>query len=138
MTFNRELMLLSDDELVIRLHETMEYHDGLVDSAPMGDERIYFAGKAIEAIKAEQERRGYKPCSSCFDFGDVWDMHGESYGFCKCNAGLRLKEFAERRKAPTDDVNDPYPGYFVSGIDDEGRDILSPCPSNAQQQGESQ
>ncbi len=31
------------------------------------------------------------------------------------------------RESLRDDANDPYPGYFVSGIDDEGREILSPA-----------
>lgn len=92
-----ELMRLSDDELVQRLHHEMERHDRLIDSAPMGDERIYFANKAVEACKAEQQRRGYKPCPKCFDFGDITDMHGDEYGFCDCAAGVRLKVFIEAR-----------------------------------------
>lgn len=94
-----ELMLLSDDELVQRLHSEMERHDRLIDSADMGDERIYFANKAVEACKAEQHRRGYKPCPRCFDFGDITDMHGDEYGFCDCAAGVRLQDRASRRTA---------------------------------------
>ena len=92
-----ELMLLSDEELVERLHSEMERHDRLIDSAGMGDERIYFANKAVEACKAEQHRRGYKPCPKCFDFGDITDVYGDEYGFCDCAAGVRLKGKAEAR-----------------------------------------
>lgn len=94
-----ELILLSDEELVIRLHKEMEYHDRLIDSCDMGDERIYFANKKCDAITAEQSRRGYKSCDMCFDFGDVTDMHGDFYGYCKCSAGTRLKERHEKDAA---------------------------------------
>jgi hypothetical protein len=94
-----ELQLLSDEDLTVRLHETMLRHDRLIDSAPMGDERIYFANKECEAIKAEQQRRGYKPCHMCFDFGEVTDMHGDVYGFCKCRMGVRLQDETARRNS---------------------------------------
>lgn len=94
-----ELKLLSDEELVIRLHKEMNRHDSLVDSVPMGDERIYFAGKAVESIKAEQQRRGYKCCPKCFDFGEVTDMHGDTYGFCDCAFGIHFQAEAESRAA---------------------------------------
>lgn len=94
-----DFQLMSDEDLVILLHETMERHDHLIDNAPMGDERIYFANKKCEAIKAEQNRRGYKPCNKCYDFGDVTDMHGDFYGFCQCSAGTRLKQKTERKTA---------------------------------------
>ena len=94
-----ELMALSDQDLAIHFHEAMERHDHLIDSAPMGDERIYFANKECERAKAEQERRGYKVCPKCFDFGDITDMYGDEYGFCDCHMGARLKHKAERRTA---------------------------------------
>ena len=84
-----ELSTLSDFDLASLLHETMERHDRLIDSAPMGDERIYFAGKKCEAIKAEQKLRGYKPCPKCFDFGDCEDGVA---AYCDCVMGERLKE----------------------------------------------
>jgi hypothetical protein len=83
----------------------MERHDHLIDSCDMGDERIYFANKECEAIKAEQRRRGYKTCDLCFDFGDVTDMHGDFYGFCKCPAGVRLREKTERRIAIREELS---------------------------------
>jgi hypothetical protein len=92
-----DLQALSDEELALRLHNTMMRHDSLVDSADLGDERIYFAGKECDAIKAEQKRRGYSPCPKCFDFGDITDMHGDEYGFCDCAMGSHLAAEAERR-----------------------------------------
>lgn len=91
-----ELSVLSDFDLASLLHETMNYHDGLIDSAPMGDERIYFAGKKCDAIKAEQRLRGYTPCPKCFDFGDTDD----DGAYCNCPMGDRLKEKYERRRIP--------------------------------------
>jgi hypothetical protein len=88
------LSALSDFDLASLLHETMERHDRLIDSAPMGDERIYFAGKKCDAIKAEQKLRGYTPCPKCFDFGDDDD------GYCACVMGDRLKEKYEPRATP--------------------------------------
>jgi hypothetical protein len=86
-----ELSLLDDQQLAIRLHDTMERHDRLIDSTAMGDERIYFANREVEAIKAEQQKRDYKPCSKCFDFGDATDGSDEVEGFCDCFMGDRLK-----------------------------------------------
>jgi len=52
-----ELEGLSDAVLARKLASEVRYHDNLIDSAPMGDERIYYAGKAIDAMRAEQRRR---------------------------------------------------------------------------------
>ena len=87
---------LSDFDLASLLHETMERHDRLVDSAPMGDERIYFANKECEAIKLAQKLRGYTPCPKCFDFGDSED---DDSAYCDCVMGERLKEKHDRRRA---------------------------------------
>lgn len=89
-----ELSTLSDYDLASLLHETMERHDRLIDSAPMGDERIYFANQKCEAMKAEQCKRGYKPCAKCFDFGDNAEDEG---AYCDCPMGDRLREKYERR-----------------------------------------
>jgi hypothetical protein len=87
---------LSDFDLASLLHETMERHDRLIDSAPMGDERIYFANKKCDAIEAEQKLRGYKPCPDCYDFGDRDD---DANGYCTCVMGERLKEKYESRRS---------------------------------------
>jgi|GEM_PF-4536649 len=90
-----DLSTLSDFDLASLLHETMQTHDSLIDSAPMGDERIYFADKKCDAIKAEQQLRGYEPCPKCFDFGDT-DDEGT---YCDCAMGERLKEKYDRRSS---------------------------------------
>lgn len=90
-----DLSTLSDFDLASLLHDTMEEHDRLVDSAPMGDERIYFAGKKCDAIKEAQRLRGYTPCPKCFDFGDAEDVGA----YCDCPMGDRLKEKYDRRGA---------------------------------------
>ncbi|ASS55880.1 hypothetical protein [Rhizobium leguminosarum] len=87
---------LSDFDLASLLHETMERHDRLIDSAPMGDERIYFANKKCDEISAEQRRRGYEACPKCFDFGDIED--DETGHYCDCVMGDRLKEKRSRRR----------------------------------------
>lgn len=94
-----EIQSLSDFDLAVRFHEAMDRHDRLIDSADMGDERIYFANKECEALKDEQNRRAYQPCRECFDYGEVTDMHGDTYGFCKCAMGEHFKAKAERRSA---------------------------------------
>ncbi|MGO8242983.1 hypothetical protein [Rhizobium johnstonii] len=88
---------LSDFDLASLFHETMEEHDRLIDSAPMGDERIYFANKKCDAIRAEQKLRGYTPCPKCFDFGDTDD----DGAYCDCVMGDRLKEKYARHKEPS-------------------------------------
>lgn len=93
-----DLSSLSDFDLASLLHEMMEKHDRLIDSAPMGDERIYFAGKECDAIKAVQHLRGYTPCPKCFDFGDDAEDEGS---YCDCPMGDRLKEKYDRRRRPT-------------------------------------
>lgn len=92
-----DIQLLSDFDLAVRFHDAMDRHDRLIDSADMGDERIYFANKECERLKAEQTRRGYVTCEKCFDFGDITDMHGDCYGFCDCAMGKHFKAKAERR-----------------------------------------
>lgn len=94
-TSNRSLSEYSDEELALELAKTMERHDRLVDSVDMGDERIYFAGKRCDAIRAEQNRRGYKPCSTCNDDGDVHRIDGEWLGYCHCFFGQKLKAEVE-------------------------------------------
>jgi hypothetical protein len=91
-----ELQHLSDFDLAILFHDTMERHDSLIDSADMGDERIYFANKKCDACRAEQERRGYVVCPKCYDFGDVADDPSE---YCYCVMGQHFKEKAEKRAA---------------------------------------
>jgi hypothetical protein len=47
-----------DDEALAARWETLcNRHDRLIDTAEMGDERIYFAGKEMNSIRAEQRRR---------------------------------------------------------------------------------
>ena len=48
---------LSDEELAKALNAAIRRHDSLIDSRPMGDEDIYFIGKRIDAMEAEQRRR---------------------------------------------------------------------------------
>lgn len=47
----------SDDALDDHWNRLCNRHDRLIDSADMGDERIYFIGKEMDAIRAEQKRR---------------------------------------------------------------------------------
>lgn len=47
----------TDEALGLRWEVLCGRHDRLIDSAPMGDERIYFAGKEMDSIRAEQRRR---------------------------------------------------------------------------------
>jgi hypothetical protein len=101
-----ELSTLSDFDLASLLHETMDRHDRLIDSTPMGDERIYFAGKKCDAIKAEQRLRGYTPCPKCFDFGDNDD---DVNAYCDCPMGDRLKEKYERRRRPSPETPEVSP-----------------------------
>ncbi|MGO8249109.1 hypothetical protein, partial [Rhizobium johnstonii] len=63
----------------------------------MGDERIYFANKKCDAIRAEKKLRGYTPCPKCFDFGDTDD----DGAYCDCVMGDRIKEKYARHKEPS-------------------------------------
>ena len=47
----------SDEALQTQWERLCNRHDRLIDSADMGDERIYFAGKEMDSIRDEQRRR---------------------------------------------------------------------------------
>ncbi len=51
---------LSDESLHRKYEAEVRYHDHLIDSAPMGDDRIYFVGRAIDVMRAEIKRRAAK------------------------------------------------------------------------------
>jgi hypothetical protein len=53
----REFDDLNDEQLERAYQKELRYHDGLIDSADMGDERIYFSGKLIDRMRAELDRR---------------------------------------------------------------------------------
>lgn len=47
----------SDESLADEWDRLCNRHDRLIDTAEMGDERIYFIGKEMDAIRDEQKRR---------------------------------------------------------------------------------
>lgn len=51
---------LSDDQLQAKCAAEMRYHDSLIDTVEMGDERIYLSGKKIDVMLAEIRRRAGK------------------------------------------------------------------------------
>lgn len=53
-----DLTTLTPEELGQRWRSFCRRHDALIDSAPMGDERIYFAQQELNAIEREFRDRG--------------------------------------------------------------------------------
>lgn len=49
--------VMTDQDLQAAYEAAIRRHDWLIDNADMGDERIYFAGKTIDATRAEMASR---------------------------------------------------------------------------------
>lgn len=54
----KPLLEMTPQELAKEWCRQCRRHDSLVDVADLGDERIYFAQRALDAVEAEFRRRG--------------------------------------------------------------------------------
>lgn len=93
----------TDEALDLRWNTLCERHDRLIDSAPMGDERIYFAGKEMDSIRAEQKRRAGagRPVVSFVTETDVKAVR-KRHRCDGCGAHIEIGEPAKRWAGMTD------------------------------------